>query len=65
MDYIGIMEFICENCKIKTPHKEDLVYDEESATVWHCLYCGTEFRPRGGNAMVPTEPPVPVLPASV
>lgn len=52
-EYIGVMEFECETCKCKTPHTEDIVYDRESATVWHCLYCGTEFRPRGGNAMVP------------
>ena len=52
-DYIGIMEFYCETCKCKTPHIEDTVIDRESSTVWHCLYCGTEFHPRGGNAMVP------------
>ena len=35
----------CENCKQKTPHAEDMVMDRESATVWHCLYCGKETRP--------------------
>jgi RNase P subunit RPR2 len=42
----------CERCQARTPHAEDIVADRESATVWHCLYCGEEQRPDGGNAKV-------------
>jgi len=42
----------CENCQRRTPHAEDTVVDRESATVWHCLFCGHEQRPDGGNAKV-------------
>lgn len=42
----------CANCKKKTPHAEDTVVDRESATVWHCLFCGHDQRPDGGNAKV-------------
>jgi len=48
-------------CKKNTPHKEDFVPDMGSATVWHCLVCGQEKRPRGGNAPVPLVKPPPVL----
>lgn len=44
----------CKKCQKVTLHTEDLVPDKESATVWHCLYCGQEFRPyEPGN---PNEP---------
>jgi RNase P subunit RPR2 len=35
----------CKTCKTVTLHTEDTVTDRESATVWHCLVCGTERRP--------------------
>lgn len=35
----------CGHCQAVTPHAEETVPDLESATVWHCLYCGTEIRP--------------------
>lgn len=35
----------CKTCKTVTPHAESKVSDKESATVWHCLFCGTEQRP--------------------
>jgi RNase P subunit RPR2 len=52
----------CETCKVITPHAEDTVTDRESATVWHCLICGTERRPPepGGSspmARLPKRPP--------
>ncbi len=40
-----IFNFFCEVCNMKTPHVEDIVFDLESATVWHCIYCGHERRP--------------------
>ena len=40
-----IWNTMCVNCGIPTPHKEDMVADLESATVWHCLFCGAEIRP--------------------
>jgi len=46
----------CEKCGGVTPHKEDSVPDLESATVWHCLYCGNEKRPQE-----PGSPNIPVL----
>jgi RNase P subunit RPR2 len=42
----------CHKCNKNTPHVEDTVVDPESATVWHCLICGDEQRPPGGNAYV-------------
>lgn len=47
-----VLVFYCEKCNLKTPHIEDTVLDGKSATVWHCLYCGEEYRPQGGNAKV-------------
>lgn len=47
--------FYCDNCKMLTPHKEDIVFDGQSATVWHCIICGHEKRPKGGNAPVPAQ----------
>ncbi len=35
----------CSVCGKKTYWTEDTVPDLESATVWHCLECGTEERP--------------------
>jgi len=46
----------CKKCQVITPHAEDTVPDSESATVWHCLYCGTERRPEE-----PGTPNAPVL----
>jgi len=46
----------CSHCGAATPHAEDDVPDLESATVWHCLYCGTEKRPNE-----PGTPNKPVL----
>jgi len=43
----------CAKCGTITPHKEDAVPDSDAAAVWHCLYCGEEKRPKGGNAPVP------------
>ena len=48
-----VLVFRCSQCHADTPHVEDAVPDKESATVWHCLYCGNEYRPKGGNAPVP------------
>jgi ribosomal protein S27E len=48
-----ILLLYCPNCNCSTPHAEDAVPDSESATVWHCLICGEEYRPSGGNAPVP------------
>ncbi|MBN1188261.1 MAG: hypothetical protein JXA46_00770 [Dehalococcoidales bacterium] len=50
---MGVENFYCEKCGKVTPHIEDIVFDKESATVWHCLICGNEKRPKGGNAFVP------------
>jgi hypothetical protein len=49
----SVENFHCDKCKRVTPHIEDVVFDKESATVWHCLICGNEKRPKGGNALVP------------
>lgn len=46
----------CDTCNVITPHAEDSVSDKESATVWHCLYCGREKRPEE-----PGSPNVPAL----
>jgi RNase P subunit RPR2 len=46
----------CAQCGMITPHAEDRVNDLESATVWHCLICGTERRPNE-----PGTPNAPVL----
>ena len=35
----------CKTCGYSTIHAEDAVPDSKSATVWHCLICGTERRP--------------------
>ena len=51
-----IHPFKCKKCQVVTPHAEDSVPDGESATVWHCLYCGTERRPEE-----PGTPNKPVL----
>jgi RNase P subunit RPR2 len=48
----NVENFHCEKCNKVTPHIEDVVFDKESATVWHCLLCGHEKRPKGGNAFV-------------
>jgi hypothetical protein len=60
-----VISWDCSVCKEVTPHVEDLVPDKESATVWHCMYCGTERRPpengtpnEGANRF----PPRPVRP---
>jgi RNase P subunit RPR2 len=50
---VKVENFHCEKCNKVTPHTEDVVFDKESATVWHCLICGEEKRPKGGNAFVP------------
>ena len=43
---MGIVhELNCKLCGRLTIHAEDTVPDIESATVWHCLICGTERRP--------------------
>jgi hypothetical protein len=44
-----------------TPHAEDLVNDLESATVWHCLICGTERKPPepGGSSPMAELPDYP------
>jgi hypothetical protein len=52
-----VLYYFCEDCQVKTPHAEDAVPDRESATVWHCLYCGKEHRPPGGNSKVLAQPP--------
>ena len=49
---MAVLNMYCEQCKTNTPHVESKVADLESATVWHCLYCGNERRPKGGNAPV-------------
>ena len=47
------ISMFCEQCGEKTLHVEDSVPDSESATVWHCLVCGREQRPKldGGDAV--------------
>jgi hypothetical protein len=50
---VKIINLPCEICKKKTPHAEEPVPDLESATVWHCIYCGNERRPdEGGGSKV-------------
>jgi RNase P subunit RPR2 len=49
-----IMRFECKQCGEVTPHAEDMVMDKESATVWHCLFCGCEHRPEEPGT--PNEP---------
>ena len=44
----------CAKCGCVTPHAEDPVPDKESATVWHCLFCGNEKRPNEPGT--PNEP---------
>jgi RNase P subunit RPR2 len=44
----------CAKCGCATPHAEDPVPDKESATVWHCLFCGNEKRPNEPGT--PNEP---------
>ena len=46
----------CKSCGMITPHAEDTVSDLESATVWHCLICGTERRPNEPGT--PNEPAI-------
>ncbi len=36
---------LCPVCNYKTIFIEEPVPDLESATVWHCMDCGTEIRP--------------------
>ena len=50
---------LCKTCNRITIHVEDSVPDLESATVWHCLVCGTETRPNE-----PGTPNEPVKPKS-
>lgn len=52
-----IMMWNCPVCEELTPHAEDPVSDLESATVWHCVYCGTERRPEEPGS--PNEPALP------
>ncbi len=47
-----ILNMHCDKCNKNTLHIEDTVMDAESATVWHCLVCGNERRPGGGNSFV-------------
>ncbi len=44
----------CKTCLDVTPHAEEAVADSESATVWHCMFCGTERRPEEPGS--PNEP---------
>ena len=55
------LNWFCPDCGQLTPHVEDIVFDLESATVWHCLYCGRERRP--GEPGSPNEPAVLPTPA--
>jgi hypothetical protein len=60
-----IWKTYCVICDEVTPHTEDPVPDKESATVWHCLFCGTWFRPfEPGSPNEPSRliPPDPVRP---
>jgi hypothetical protein len=54
MHQTRVMNYKCENCGMVTPHTESVVFDKESATVWHCLYCGNEKRPNEPGS--PNEP---------
>jgi hypothetical protein len=54
------MNWYCPDCKQLTPHVEDIVFDLESATVWHCMFCGRERRPPEPGS--PNEPVEPVAP---
>ena len=47
-----LLNMYCSLCGKKRLHKEDAVPDSHSATVWHCLWCGHERYPDGGNSMV-------------
>ncbi len=47
-----ILNMYCAQCDKNTPHKEDIVVEPYSSTVWHCLVCGYERPPHGGNAPV-------------
>ena len=49
-----ILRRFCKTCNQMTPHAEDAVPDIESATVWHCLFCGRESRPNEPGS--PNEP---------
>jgi len=40
----------CKECKLPTPHAEE--FNATYLPVWHCLYCGSEQRPPGGNSFV-------------
>lgn len=44
-DNMKVKTKYCIICKEKTLWIEDTVPDLESATVWHCMGCGTEERP--------------------
>jgi hypothetical protein len=35
----------CNICGVPTLHEESAVADIESATIWHCPFCGNERRP--------------------
>ena len=50
----------CKHCNELTPHAEDPVTERESATVWHCMICGTERRPP--EKCTPNEPAKPIKP---
>lgn len=52
-----IMMWDCPVCEQLTPHAEDPVTDLESATVWHCVFCGQERRPEEPSS--PNEPALP------
>ena len=57
-----IHNFFCNKCQEVTPHAEDTVPDSESATVWHCIFCGEEQRPdEPGTPNKPVAPPEPLL----
>ena len=61
---IKIRTMMCESCKKKTLHTESPVPVGETATMWHCLTCGTEQLPPDLDTdyRVPSRPKEPVSP---
>jgi rubredoxin len=52
-DYLGLQEFYCPECGEKTLHNEEAVVERSCSSVWYCLFCGHEYKPSGGNSLVP------------
>ena len=57
---IRLRTFYCACCGRSAIHKADIVFDKESASVWHCLVCGNERRPPENGS--PNQPAIPFSP---